>query len=226
MIKYIQVLLLVVIFTSTSAKISPLLQGRMKKGEKVSILVNFNGTGDICRLGTPLARNKLEENRPNHLYALRQALLFRMRISQGSVDVMLTDQITKAPKLFSHYTQFWVTNQMIIGKADPKLIEEIAKDSSVTTIEEEPEVELLQFPEAKPNEGDKPQSNLHQVLAPETWAEFNTKGEGVTIGFLDTGVRLSHETLKHNWVGEYGWLDPIGGKKEPWDPLGHGTYVT
>ncbi|ODM93519.1 Bacillopeptidase F [Orchesella cincta] len=32
--------------------------------------------------------------------------------------------------------------------------------------------------------------------------------EGVIIATVDTGVRGTHEALKDNFVGEYGWFDP------------------
>lgn len=226
-LQLIRILVLIVVCsTIASAKISESLQELMKKGEKVNILINFDGTGDICRLGTPVLHKKLKEGRSNHLASLRHDLTQKMEKSQESVMDILSTQRAKSADVYSHYTQFWVTNQMIIGKADVSLIESIALDNTVTSIEEEPEVELLQFPEAKPNENDKPQSNLHQVKAPETWEALGSKGEGITIGFLDSGARLTHETLKDNWLGEYGWYDPITKKPEPFDPLGHGTYVT
>ncbi|ODM86705.1 Bacillopeptidase F [Orchesella cincta] len=66
-----------------------------------------------------------------------------------------------------------------------------------------------------------------KIQAPEAWQELGTlSGEGVIIATVDTGVRGTHEALKDNFVGEYGWFDPSTSTPEPTDNNGHGTHTT
>lgn len=49
------------------------------------------------------------------------------------------------------------------------------------------------------------------------------KGEGVTVGIIDTGIDLSHPELKH--VNLVAWRDLINRELEPYDDDGHGTAM-
>ncbi|ODM88160.1 Bacillopeptidase F [Orchesella cincta] len=51
-------------------------------------------------------------------------------------------------------------------------------------------------------------------------------GQGVIIATVDTGVRGTHEALRDNFVGEYGWFDPSTRDPTPTDNNGHGTHTT
>jgi subtilisin family serine protease len=46
------------------------------------------------------------------------------------------------------------------------------------------------------------------------------------VGTIDTGVRVTHQDLKDNFLGAKGWFDPYLGTEEPHDLNGHGTHVT
>jgi len=39
-------------------------------------------------------------------------------------------------------------------------------------------------------------------------------------------VRVSHEALRDNFLGEFGWYDPYDKTSIPYDNIGHGTHVT
>jgi len=46
------------------------------------------------------------------------------------------------------------------------------------------------------------------------------------IATIDTGVRGTHASLRDNYIGHYGWLDPYLSTSEPNDQVGHGTHTT
>jgi serine protease AprX len=76
---------------------------------------------------------------------------------------------------------------------------------------------------------------LLQKLPPERteWAyeevqvtklnDLGFKGEGVTVGLIDTGIDLSHPELEH--VDIIAWRDLINNEVEPYDDDGHGTAM-
>jgi serine protease AprX len=49
------------------------------------------------------------------------------------------------------------------------------------------------------------------------------KGEGVTVGIVDTGIDLSHPDLDH--INLTGWMDIVNDRSEPYDDQGHGTHI-
>ena len=61
---------------------------------------------------------------------------------------------------------------------------------------------------------------IARVDAPAAWAV--TKGEGVKVAVIDTGIDCSHPDLKANCAGGYNALDP---KLPPMDDNEHGTHV-
>jgi len=66
---------------------------------------------------------------------------------------------------------------------------------------------------------------LHQINVPDVRDEFDTRGEGVDVVVLDSGVDPDHEDLEvANWAD----FDAQGNQQgtEPHDPDGHGTHVS
>jgi subtilisin family serine protease len=53
--------------------------------------------------------------------------------------------------------------------------------------------------------------------------EDGNQGEGIIVGGIDIGVRYTHEALRSNYIGGYGWFDPADGSANPNDGNGHGT---
>lgn len=77
--------------------------------------------------------------------------------------------------------------------------------------------------------------NIARIGADRVWDEFNTRGEGVVVGVIDTGAYLHHPLLSANYRGlnpdgsvdhSWSWFDPTyRNKPAPDDTNGHGTHV-
>ncbi len=75
--------------------------------------------------------------------------------------------------------------------------------------------------------------NVTRVRAPEVWATYGVRGEGVVVAGNDTGVEWSHPALitqYRGWNGsmathDYNWHDAWDPTAEPWDDHGHGTHT-
>jgi len=156
------------------------------------------------------------------LNALHDSLVANAERSQRGVLKLLSTHSNKVKS-------FWLTNLVYVKDADTELIQQIAEDDQVESITEEQVAHLIEPVDMKNVEAlaDEHQWGVVKIQAPEAWQELGTlSGEGVIIATVDTGVRGTHEALKDNFVGEYGWFDPSTSTPEPTDNNGHGTHTT
>lgn len=74
---------------------------------------------------------------------------------------------------------------------------------------------------------------LAATHAPQAWAAGAT-GQGVTIGFVDSGVDAAHPLLRDHYRGaradgtvddSYAFFDAVNGRRGAYDDRGHGTMV-
>jgi subtilisin family serine protease len=72
------------------------------------------------------------------------------------------------------------------------------------------------------------ESSLEQIRVPEAWAKYDTQGEGVLVGVIDSGIDYFHPALgggigpDHKVVGGF---DFVNNDTDPMDDNGHGTHV-
>jgi subtilisin family serine protease len=67
---------------------------------------------------------------------------------------------------------------------------------------------------------------VQRINAPAVWGAYGVRGEGVTIGVLDTGIDASHPDLQGkvvNWA-EFNSVGQRVEQSEPSDSGGHGTF--
>ncbi|HJT18092.1 MAG TPA: S8 family serine peptidase, partial [Thermoanaerobaculia bacterium] len=70
--------------------------------------------------------------------------------------------------------------------------------------------------------------SLAKINAPQVWASFGTRGEGVVVAIVDTGIDYNHPAFGggfgpgHRVAG--GW-DFVNSDADPMDDAGHGTHV-
>lgn len=134
------------------------------------------------------------------------------------------------------YETFWIANT-IKATGDERLVDALAARPEVTKVRSE-QVTALAEPVATGAEttaDGTPQWGLDMIGAPEVWDAFATRGEGVVIANVDSGVQYDHPSLAGSYRGnngdgtfshDYNWFDPTGTcATAPCDNNGHGTHT-
>jgi subtilisin family serine protease len=146
---------------------------------------------------------------------------------------------------------FWITNQIFVRNASPEVVEMLANLPDVELITpNEVKASITPVEEKKPADistSDNLEWSLDLIDIPSAWAV--TKGEGVVVANIDSGVRYTHEALVDSYRGnvngtfshDYNWYDPLEFEnddfwcpgppdcningKYPWDGFSHGTHT-
>uniref|UniRef100_K3W9M2 subtilisin n=1 Tax=Globisporangium ultimum (strain ATCC 200006 / CBS 805.95 / DAOM BR144) TaxID=431595 RepID=K3W9M2_GLOUD len=172
-------------------------------------------------------------DRGQHISHLVDSLSQSAARSQQDVTALLSKESATTTPLFTKTTSFWITNQVFIEGAAFELVEQLAQISSIVEIREE---SVLELPKMLAANGQSNSTNfaafvtnpsawgIQKVQAPELWAK-GTTGQNIVVGVIDSGVRGTHEALRDNFVGDYGWFDPELHATAPYDNAGHGTHV-
>lgn len=129
---------------------------------------------------------------------------------------------------------FWIVNGFQLT-ADRATIDAIAKDPAVAGVYPD---EVYEVPPPMPGTTE-PTINavewgVNAVRAPEVWSTYGTRGEGIVVANVDTGVQWNHPALSRQYRGNeggvvnhnYNWHDPAnlcGGV--PCDNNNHGTHT-
>lgn len=137
---------------------------------------------------------------------------------------------------------FFIVNALYL-KAEPTIIKELAQKPAVEKIEPNRTFEIQEGEKAGSavsnsdvQSNDNVEWGVEQINAHQVWDEFDTEGEGVVVGVLDTGVNWEHEALQEKYRGycpdgehehTYSWYDAVNYENEPVDVFNdHGTHVT
>ena len=161
-----------------------------------------------------------------HTASTQQSVLHELELDPNHHQRRLQD----AP-FFQAIESFWMTNSLLVVNATSQCVKKLQSLASVREIRiperypmDQPAESSISVNVSAILQGREVAWGVRRVNAPAQWAQGIT-GQGVVVGIIDSGVRLSHETLRHNYVGEYGWFDPYHGTQAPSDDLGHGTHA-
>lgn len=117
--------------------------------------------------------------------------------------------------------QYWIFNGFHL-QVTRDVIEALARRDDVLFIADN---SIIQIENYIPGEQDPKTAewNIQKVMADSCW-NAGCSGLGVILGFVDTGVLVTHEALNGKWLSPY-WLDAVNGQATPYDDNGHGTSV-
>lgn len=149
-----------------------------------------------------------------------------------------TDVLTLLERHGVQYESFWVVNTIKVS-ATKALVEDLAQRSDVARIRAD---KVQELPEPTPGIDEATvqavEWGIDRIGAPSVWSTFGTRGEGVVIANIDTGVKFDHPALVSQYRGSvgggvfdhnYNWVDPsnICGNPSlvPCDNNDHGTHT-
>jgi subtilisin family serine protease len=136
------------------------------------------------------------------------------------------------------YRTFWIVNSILVKSVSFDLIKKLQNFPEIVELELDKITAHIIDPmvhEIHDNyirtDDIRADWNVNIINAPNAWTI--TKGEGVTVSNIDTGVLHTHVALVANYRGnngngthshDYNWYDPRG-QQTPFDNNGHGTHT-
>src|SRR3989454_6189825 len=138
-----------------------------------------------------------------------------------------------------NYRTYWIANAIRVT-GNQQLVNELAAQPEVDQILPD---KTYQIPQPSQGSGAAPgiqtvEWNINDINAPLVWSTYGDKGEGITVGSIDTGVQWDHPALINQYRGHhadgsvdhnYNWFDPenICGNPStaPCDNVFHGTHT-
>ncbi|NAS26327.1 S8 family serine peptidase [Herbidospora sp. NEAU-GS84] len=142
------------------------------------------------------------------------------------------DVLALAEAAGADHTAFWISNTVLVT-GDRALIDRIAARPEVTAIEPDEPIELHTAVARRAGAMAGVEWNVEKIRADDVWSGYGTKGEGIVVAGIDTGVQWNHPALVGSYRGgaagnhDYNWYNPEGGcpSSAPCDVNGHGTHT-
>ncbi len=153
-------------------------------------------------------------------------------------DESQTALLARLDELGVAYESFWIVNAIEIT-GDETVLSEVAARPEVEQVVAD---RVYEVPEPAPGvEEEAVQAvewNIDRIGAPLVWSTFGTRGDGIVVANIDTGVQFDHPALRSQYRGnlgggsfdhDYNWFDPsrVCGNPSlaPCDNNGHGTHT-
>ncbi|HWA73183.1 MAG TPA: S8 family serine peptidase [Polyangiaceae bacterium] len=129
---------------------------------------------------------------------------------------------------------FWIVNALRV-EADQATIDALRARSDVDQVLPDRQYSIPPIAKSTAQAVQTVEWGLSSIHAPEAWATFGARGDGIVVANIDTGVQFDHPALQRQYRGtsapgvfdhNYNWYDPAnicGGA--PCDNVFHGTHT-
>ncbi len=206
---------------STDGKVAAAVRAAAEKSEKVTFWVTFHAKASLA--GAAAKGTKAEKGAE-----VRRSKMETANVSQAGVRQLLDSA-------GADYRPFWISNRIHVT-GDAKLIDLIASRAEVASIEEQKSITLPEPTVSPTEEPNATEWGLDNIGAPAVWSTLGTRGEGIVVANIDTGVDFDHPALAAKYRGvqagggldhNYNWHDPsnICPGDVPCDNNDHGTHT-
>ncbi|MFB7355360.1 S8 family serine peptidase [Streptomyces gardneri] len=216
--------------TNAAAPVDPAVLSAVGNGHSATFFVALKDRADLSTARTA----KGDKGRAKAAFA---ALRSHADAGQKSLRAVLDKEKVG-------YESFWITNALKVT-GDAKLVERLAARPDVARILPEQEYAVdteVTSPAANATAAttadataEPAEWGVKDIRADQVWSQYGTRGEGVVIANIDTGVQGNHPALKTNYRGwngtstddDYNFFDATGqcSGTSPCDDNGHGTHT-
>jgi subtilisin family serine protease len=159
-----------------------------------------------------------------------EALTSTAARSQAGLKSMLTTGKVQ-------FKSYWIANVLVVT-GDKKVLDSVASRSEVKNVKAVKNIPLIEPTErVEAATVNAIEWGVANINAPQVWNDFGTRGEGITIANIDTGVDFDHPAVVGKYRGNlggtfdhnYNWWDPssVCGSPSlvPCDNNNHGTHT-
>ncbi|MFC8969869.1 S8 family serine peptidase [Streptomyces sp. NPDC057094] len=219
--------------TTPSAKVDSALSTAVAKGGDATFFVVLKDQADLSA-----ARKK--KSHAAKAEAAYSRLRAHARTSQKSIDSFLDGAKVG-------HTDYWIANAVqVTGGQD--LVAKLARRSDVASVVKARTYQLddvrtadtkitTSRTDSSANGDDTPEWGVSDIKADQVWDKYGTRGEGIVIASVDSGVQYDHPDLVAQYRGnngdgtfthDYNFYDPSGtcpADGTPCDNNGHGTHT-
>lgn len=205
-------------------KIEPTIFDSLSINEKVKVIVRFDIHPD-------LSYARQIENWDERGWYVYNILTENAQATQEYAVQILNDG--KRNRDVDFYKSHWINNS-IVTSCNEGIILELAELEEIESIRL-PLLIPLPTPTEEVNIDRDIEWGIQKIHADQVWNEYGITGEGVVVGFIDSGVLYTHEALVGSYRGNnqngtfnhnYNWFDAIAYSiNTPEDVHGHGTHT-
>lgn len=163
-----------------------------------------------------------------------RALVFSLQAFAEQKQAACRDYLARqeAAGRATNLLPFWVINALAVT-ADKETLTAVAAREEVRIVFEDKRIKILDPVRTAPHEARTRQAAavewaIERLRAPEVWADYNLRGQGMLVAALDSGVDITHPDLAPRYKGgPWAWKDfTTNNAPSPVDDVGHGTAVT
>ena len=243
------ILVLAVIFLPTSilaqeaSDINSMLiaAAETKLAEDVNTLADQKGEQEylITFCSDPNADTVLSEEAQQDLISRQDAEVRYVRHLEVEAQKVQQPFIQYLKNRDIEFKSFYIANMMWV-KADYETMMQMAQNPKVEHVYLNKKVHLSPqrtTPAADGGANESIEWNIKQIEADVVWRE-GVKGQGVTVGIIDSGGDWKHPAIKNKWKAydpanpdspkadelAYSWFDPVDHTELPVDYNDHGTH--